>query len=140
MRVHGVLPNGSAGVSNSRPWKGQAQAAILQPPESQVGAAMRAVTVEQAEAAGMVAEQEQVLAEGADGAGAGQFIQQGDGLPIMPQHPATGGGGTDACEALVGFGEDHVAMLVQACRSGIQENIDKYGIISYDSSLVRSIR
>ena len=78
MRVHGVLPNGSAGVSNSQPWKGQAQAAILQPPESQAGAARRAVTVEQAEAAGLVAEQDQVLAEGADGAGAGQFIQQGD--------------------------------------------------------------
>ena len=40
-----------------------AQAAVLQPPEGEIGAAMRAMPLDQAMAAGFVAEQHEILAE-----------------------------------------------------------------------------
>ena len=46
--------------------EGAAQAAILQPAEGEIGAAMRAVAIDQAVAAALVAEQHEVLAEQLD--------------------------------------------------------------------------
>ncbi len=43
--------------------EGAAQAAVLQPPEGEIGAAMRAMPLEQAVAALVVLEQHEVLAE-----------------------------------------------------------------------------
>ena len=55
MPLHSVEPFGSAGVSRHWPVdieqpavKGAAQAALLQPAESKIGAAMRAVPLDQA--------------------------------------------------------------------------------------------
>src|SRR3954468_16989430 len=48
--------------------KGAAQAAMLEPSEGEISAAMRAVPIDQAVTPGLVAEQHQVCAEQSDGA------------------------------------------------------------------------
>lgn len=77
-----------------------AQSAILQSAEGQVGAAVRTVAIEQAITALLVPEQHEVLPhqlDGTNGAIALEFVDQGNGLPILAQqgagrlaHPHTG--------------------------------------------------
>ena len=71
--------------------EGAAQPAILQPAEGEVGAAMRAVAIDQAVAALLVAEQHQLFAEqlhGAHRARALQLIDQRRRLPVAPHQLA----------------------------------------------------
>ena len=73
--------------------EGAAQAAILQPAEGEVGAAMRAVAVDQAVAALLVAKQHQVFAEQfdrPDRARALQLVHQRRRLPVHPHQLAAG--------------------------------------------------
>ena len=70
-----------------------AQAAVFEPSESQVGAAMGAVTFDQAVAALLVAKQHQILAEQLDGLDRPlvlQFVEQRRRLPVHPHQPAAG--------------------------------------------------
>ena len=85
---------GSAGVSRHWPddveqpaMEGAAQAAILQPAEGEVGAAMRAVAVDQAVAAFLVAEQHQIFAEQFDRAHRPRSLQLVDQRRRLPVHP-----------------------------------------------------
>ena len=68
------------------------QPAILQPAEREIGAAMRAMPLDQAVPALLIAKQHQILAEqfdGLDRTRAGQFIDQRRRLPVHPhQFPA----------------------------------------------------
>ncbi|MGY4484544.1 hypothetical protein ACVWWR_003735 [Bradyrhizobium sp. LM3.2] len=60
---------------------------MLEPSEGEIGAAMRAVAIDQAVAPGLVAEQHQVFAEqldGADRAIAVELVHQCRWLPIAP--------------------------------------------------------
>jgi hypothetical protein len=71
--------------------KGAAQAAIFQPPECEVGAAMRAMTLDQAITSVLVAKQHQVLTEQFDRAHrtrALQLIDQRRRLPVHPHQPS----------------------------------------------------
>ncbi|MCY1546515.1 hypothetical protein D9M68_825160 [compost metagenome] len=94
--------------------KGAAQAVGFNAAEGQVGAAVRAVAVEQAVAALCVAEQHEVLPEHAHGFGRShgharvqhgvEFVEQRHGLPVAAQQFTTGGAGPDLGQALVEFG------------------------------------
>ena len=69
-----------------------AQAAVLEPPESEIRTAMRAVAVEQSEPARVVAEQHAILAQQAhrlDRAPPGQFLGEGRRLPVLPHELPT---------------------------------------------------
>ncbi len=72
--------------------EGAAQAAVFQPAEGEIGAAMRAMPLDQAVAALLVAKQHQILAEQfdrPDRARPGQFVDQRRRLPVHPhQFPA----------------------------------------------------
>jgi hypothetical protein len=71
--------------------KGAAQAAMLEPAEGQISAAMRAVAIDQAVAALLVAEQHQVFAEQFDRPHrprAFQLVDQRRRLPVHPHQPA----------------------------------------------------
>ena len=71
--------------------EGAAQAAVLQPAEGEVGAAMRAGALHQPVAASVVAEQHQALAEQAnrlDRTVAGKLVDQRRRLPIAPHQVA----------------------------------------------------
>ncbi len=91
-----------------------AQAVALGAAEGKVGAAVRAVTVQQAPGAGRIPEQHQVLAHdfhGLDRAlrharvqGRVEFIHQGNWLPVTAQDGTAGGTGAGACEQVVLFG------------------------------------
>ena len=91
---------GSAGVSMHWPdgveqpaMEGAAQAAMFEPAEGEVGAAMRAVAIDQAVASGLVAEQHEVFAEqfdGTDRARALQLVDQRRRLPVAPHQLAAG--------------------------------------------------
>jgi hypothetical protein len=63
-----------------------AEPAAFKPSEGEIGAAMRTIPVHEAEAAGLIAEQNEVLAEKAHGferPGTLQLIGQGRRLPVM---------------------------------------------------------
>ena len=64
-----------------------AQAAIFQPAEGEVGAAMRAVAIDQAVAALLVAEQHQVFAEQFDRPYRPRPLQLVDQRRRLPVHP-----------------------------------------------------
>ena len=91
---------GSAGVSrhwpvasNSQPWKAQRRPPCLEPAEGEVGAAMRAMAIDQAVAARLVAKQHEVLAEQLDRADrprALQFVDQRRRLPVTPHQLSAG--------------------------------------------------
>ena len=71
--------------------EGAAQAAMFEPAEGEVGAAMRAVAIDQAVAALLVAEQHQIFAEQFDRprpAAALQFVDQRRRLPVHPHQLA----------------------------------------------------
>ena len=92
MLAHRLLPSGSAGVSRHLPCdveqpavKRAAQAAVLQPAEREIGAAMRAGATDQAVAALLVPEDDEVFAEQPDRLDrpvAGELVDQRGRLPI----------------------------------------------------------
>ncbi|MNS70331.1 hypothetical protein D3C72_1036730 [compost metagenome] len=104
--------------------EGAADAAVFQPAEGQVGAAVRAVAVEHAELAALVAEQHEVLAHelhGLDRARARQFVGQGHRLPVAAQQLAGGCAGSDAGDEIVLLGADHRAGSIERSLSeGLQ--------------------
>jgi hypothetical protein len=90
--------------------EGAADAAVFQPAEGEVGAAVRAVAVEHAELAALVAEQDEVLPHELhrlDRARAGQLVGQGHRLPVAAQQLAGGGVGSDAGDEIVLLCADH---------------------------------
>ncbi len=91
-----------------------AQAAILDAAEGEIGATVRAMAAEQADLAGLVAEQHQILAHDADRhrrAAFGQLDAAGDGLPIAPQQLAAGGARPGLGEAPILFCRGHLFRL-----------------------------
>ena len=98
MLAQRLLPSGSAGVSRhcavdvEQPAvERAAQPAVLQPAVGEIGAAMRAVAVDQAVAALVVAEQHEVLAHQPhrlDRPVAGELVDQRDRLPVAAQQCA----------------------------------------------------
>ena len=85
---------GSAGVSrhwpdtsNSQPWKAQRSPPCLQPAEGEIGAAMRAMAIDQAVAAVLVAKQHQVFAEQLDRPHRPRPLQLVDQRRRLPVHP-----------------------------------------------------
>src|SRR5215218_9580681 len=73
--------------------EGAAQAAMFEPSEGEIGAAMRAVAIDQAVASGFVAEQHQVFAEQSDGTDrtiAVELVHQRRRLPVAPHQLAAG--------------------------------------------------
>ena len=84
-----------------------AQAAILQPAVGEIGAAMRAVAVEQAVTATLVAEQHEILAQHADRLGRPRTVEllgQRHRMPIVAHQRAAPGAGPDAGDQLVLLG------------------------------------
>jgi hypothetical protein len=67
--------------------EGAAQPAILKTPEGEIGAAMGAVTVDQAVAALLVAKQHEVFAEQSDRANRPRSLQLVDQRGRLPVHP-----------------------------------------------------
>ena len=87
-----------------------AQAAILETAVGEVGAAMRAVAVEQAVTAALVAEQDEILAQHAHRLGrplGGQFVGEGDGMPVVAHQGAALGAGADPGDQLILVGAHH---------------------------------
>jgi hypothetical protein len=92
--------------------EGAAQAVIFQPPETQIGAAMRAGAFNQAQIVRRVAKQHQLLAQQFhrhDRALALQFIGQRGGLPVPPHHRARVRAGAGAGDGFIQFTADHGA-------------------------------
>ena len=95
--------------------EGAAQPVILKPPETEIGAAMRAGTIDQAKLSFIIAEQNEVFAQQLDrnhGTVAGQFIGKRGGLPVAAHDLAGFGAGAGAGEGLVEFLADHLAFLL----------------------------
>ena len=87
-----------------------AQAAIFQPAEGEVGAAMRTVAVQQTVPAALVAEQHEILAQHAHRLGrpfGGQFVGECHGMPVMAHQGAASRARTDAGHQLVLLGAHH---------------------------------
>ncbi|MCY1218326.1 hypothetical protein D9M72_302700 [compost metagenome] len=87
-----------------------AQAAVFQAPEAQVRAAVRAVAVEHAVLAVLVAKHDKVLAHQANRAHRAlslELIDQRHRLPVLPQQAATGGIRADARHKFVLFSGHH---------------------------------
>jgi len=104
--------------------EGAAQAAVLEPAEGEVGAAVRAVAVEHAELAVLVTEQDEVLPHELhrlDRARTRQFVGQGHRLPVPAQQLAGGGAGSDAGDEIVLLCADHRAgSIVGTVERGLQ--------------------
>src|SRR4051812_35345366 len=84
--------------------EGAAQAAMLEPSEGEIGAAMRAVPIDQAVTPGLVAEQHQVFAEQSDGADraiAVELVHQRRRLPVASHQLPAGILGTGAGDQVV---------------------------------------
>jgi hypothetical protein len=96
-----------------------AQTAILATAEREIGAAMGAVTVEEADAVGWIAEQDEVLAEETDafdGTRLGEFLDQGGGLPVAAHEGAAWGVGAGFGDALViGSGQHRGISVPSSC-------------------------
>ena len=87
-----------------------AQSAVFQPPVGQVGAAMRAMAADQAVAAPVVLEGDEVFAKQPhrlDRPVAGQLIDQRRRLPVAPHQRAGRGAGRGAGDEIVLFGAEH---------------------------------
>jgi len=67
--------------------EGAAQAAVFQPPEREVGAAMRAMALDQAVSSLLVAEQHQIFAEQFDRPHRARSLQLVDQRRRLPVHP-----------------------------------------------------
>jgi hypothetical protein len=103
-----------------------AQAAILEPAVGEVGAAVRAVAVEQPVAAALVAEQHEVLAEDAhrlDRALVRQFVDQCHGMPVMPHQGAAPGAGADPRDQFVLLGAHHAGRVAETARTVIRGRV-----------------
>jgi len=97
-------------TSNSQPWNRQRRPPSFQASEGEVGAAVRAVAVQQTVPAAFVAEQHEILAQHAHRLGrplCGQFVGEGHGMPVMTHQGATTGARTDAGHQLVLLGTHH---------------------------------
>ena len=111
-----------------------AQAALLETAERQVGAAMRAVSLDQAVTAVLVAKQHQIFAQqfdGLDGPRPLQFIHQRRRLPVHPhQFPAR----------VLGPGAgDQVVLLLAHHGGGLRDNgIDREIEYSFEIKLLGS--
>ena len=84
--------------------KRAAQAVVLAPAMTQISAAMRAMTPDQAELTFIVAKQHQVFAQQAhrhDRARAFEFIAQGSGLPVLPHQFSARRAGTGLGDEVV---------------------------------------
>ena len=93
-----------------------AQAAVLQASVGEVGAAVRAVAVQEAVAAALVAEQHEVLAEHAHGLGGtfpGKLVGERHRMPIVPHQRAAFGARPDAGDQLVLLGTHHGKRVAQ---------------------------
>jgi hypothetical protein len=106
--------------------EGTADAAVFQPAEGEVGAAVRAIAVEHAELAALVAEQDKVLPHELhrlDRARSGQLVGQGHRLPVAAQQLAGGGAGSDAGDEIVLLCADHRAgSIVCAVKRGLNRH------------------
>ena len=101
----GLLQTGAGGIVQPA-MERAAQTAVLATGEGQIGAAMRAMAVQQAVASGGVAEQHEVLAQQANAlhwARRVEFLGQRGRLPIAPHQRAAGGAGA-------GFGDQFVLL------------------------------
>ena len=117
MLAHRLLLSGSAGVCRhlavhvEQPaMKGAAQAAVFQPPVSEIGAAMRTMPADQSVTALVVLEGHEVLAHEPhrlDRPVAGQFVDQSGRLPVAPHQGAGSGAGSGAGDEIVLFGAQH---------------------------------
>src|SRR5207245_7839239 len=90
--------------------KRAAQAAIFEPAEGEVGAAVRAVAIEHAQLALLVTKQDEVLAHQLhrlDWAGTVELVDQRHWLPIAAQQLAGGSAGTDPGDEIILFCADH---------------------------------
>ena len=90
--------------------EGAAQAVVLAPAEAQVHAAMGAEPVDEAELAGILAKQHEVLAEEPDRhhrALGDQFVGKRGGLPVAAQHIARRRARADAGQLVVLFLAHH---------------------------------
>ena len=90
-----------------------AQAAVLEPPIDEVGAAVRTGALEQAVTADLVAKQDERFAEQANGldrAVARQFVDQRGGLPIAAHQLARGGARPGAGEEIVLLSAQHARL------------------------------
>jgi hypothetical protein len=97
--------------------EGAAQAAIFQTAEGEIGAAMRAMALDQAVAALLVAKQHQILAkqfDRLDRARAGQFIDQRRRLPVHPHQFPAGLFGAGAGDQIVLFLAHHGGIFQSA--------------------------
>ena len=93
-----------------------AQAAILEAAIGEIGAAMRAVAVEQTVPAALVAEQHEILAQHAHRLGRpffGQLLGQRHRMPVMPHQGAALGARPDPRDQLVLLGRHHGKRLTQ---------------------------
>ena len=105
------LPIGSAGVSQALPRdveqpavKHAPQPAILEPAVGEIGAAVRAVAVEEAETALLVAEQYEILSEQAHGnqrSLAGNLLAQSRRMPIVTHQPSARRARSDTSDAII---------------------------------------
>ena len=94
-----------------------AQAAVFQTAIGEIGAAMRAVAVQQAVAAALVAEQHEVLAEHAHRLGGPllrQLVGERHRMPIVPHQRAAFGARPDAGDQLVLLGTHHGTRVTQS--------------------------
>jgi hypothetical protein len=90
--------------------EGAAQPAILEPTVSQVRATVGAITVQQAEATALVAEQHEVLTHELhwlEWPGTPQFFRQSHGLPIAAQQGSGRRSGTNLGHEIILFSTDH---------------------------------
>ena len=100
-----------------------AQAAILQPPEGEIGAAMGAIAIEQAVPATLVSEQHEVLAQEPyrlDGALVGQLVDQRHRVPVVPHQGAAPGTGADPRDQLVLLATHHARRVAQTAGTVIR--------------------
>jgi len=96
-----------------------AQSTLFQPPEGEIGAAVRAGALEQAVTARVVPEQHEVFAEKANGLDrpvARQFVEQRRGLPVAPHQLARGRAGAGAGDAIILLGAQHARFLLPSFR------------------------
>src|SRR5262249_23876796 len=96
-----------------------AQSALFQPPEGEIGAAVRAGAIEQAVTALVVPEQHEIFAEKANGLYrpvALQFVEQRRGLPVTPHQLARRPAAAGAGDEIILLGAQHARFLCPSFR------------------------
>ena len=122
-----------------------AQAAVFQPAEGEVGAAVAAMAVDQAEPPGLVAEQHQILPEQPHGLHRarvvrfrGQFLRQRDRLPVAPHQRAAGGAGAGPGQQGVLFRGQHGGARMPRPAAGVQSCPRRAGRLLNGANPLRS--